>query len=138
MDKVLLDTTVLSFLFREDEVDPRRTWYQEQITEKVAVISFQSLAELWPWAEENDWGPQRREKLERFVRKFLIIPYEYDLARSWARIGAQAKRQGRRLEAGDTWIIASAVYWKVPLLSHDRDMIGLKIPGLNVISALDQ
>jgi predicted nucleic acid-binding protein len=44
-----------------------------------------------------------------------------------------AKSQGRRLEAGDGWIAATAVHPRLQLITHDRDLVGLKIPDLDVI-----
>lgn len=56
------------------------------------------------------------------------------LAKIWAKVGAQCKRNGRRLEAGDAWIAATAIHRRIPLLTHDRDYVGLEIDGLQVIS----
>ncbi len=46
---------------------------------------------------------------------------------------------GRRLlkgspEAGDAWIVATAIHRQIPLLTHDRDHVGLELEGLQVIS----
>jgi len=49
-------------------------------------MSFQSVAELWSWAEENNWGTTLRAGLEIFLRKFLVIPYDPELAKTWARL----------------------------------------------------
>jgi tRNA(fMet)-specific endonuclease VapC len=100
---------------------------------QILAISFQSVAELWSWAEENNWGTQLRTGLEAFLQKFLVIPYESDLAKTWARLGTHCKRNGRRMEAGDAWIAASAVHYKLALLTHDRDQVGLNFPGLTVV-----
>jgi len=101
---------------------------------QILALSFQSVAELWSWAEENNWGTSRREGLERFIRRFLIIPYDLELAKSWARLSAHCQRIGRRLEAGDAWIAATAVRFRIPLVTHDRDHVGLRYPDLHVIS----
>jgi hypothetical protein len=42
------------------------------------------------------------------------------------------------LESGDAWIIATAVHRRLPLVSHDKDHLGLGIPKLEVISSLAQ
>jgi tRNA(fMet)-specific endonuclease VapC len=101
---------------------------------QVLALSFQSVAELWPWAEENNWGERQRTGLEAFLRRFLVIPYDFDLAKTWARVSAQSKRQGKRLETGDAWIVATALHRKIPLLTHDRDQAKVVITGLEVIS----
>jgi len=48
------------------------------------------------------------------------------------------KTQGRRLEAGDAWIIATAAHRKIPLITHDRDFAHLEIPDLTIISYADR
>ena len=83
--------------------------------------SVQSVAELWSWAEENNWGTTLRHGLEVFLQEFLIIPYDSELAKTWARLTTHCKRIGRRLEAGDAWIAASAAHYNLMLLTHDRD-----------------
>jgi predicted nucleic acid-binding protein len=48
----------------------------------------------------------------------------------------EAERAGRRLEADDAWIAATAIHRRLPLLTHDRDLIDLPINGLTVVSFL--
>ena len=99
-------------------------------------ISFQTVAELWRWAERNNWGAQRRSRLESFIQRFGVIGYEQRLARFWARVITDAERVGRPLDSGDAWIIASAVAYQLPLYTHDRDFLNLPIAGLEVVSFL--
>ena len=101
---------------------------------QIPALSFQSVAELLAWAESNNWGEKQREGLDIFLQKFLVIPYDIDLAKAWARISTLSKRNGRRLEAGDAWIVATAVHYKLTLLTHDKDHVGLLIPDLKVVS----
>ncbi|MCY4259925.1 MAG: PIN domain-containing protein [Rhodobacteraceae bacterium] len=101
------------------------------------ALSFQSVAELWGWAEAREWGDEARHRLDLFLQRFLIIPYDYPLAKIWARAMQLTRKEGRRLETGDCWILATAVHRKIPLLAHDRDFLGLSVPGLDVISYLE-
>lgn len=100
---------------------------------QILAVSFQSVAELWSWAEENNWGTTLRAGLETFLQKFLVIPCDSELAKTWARLSTHCKRIGRRLEAGDAWIAASAAHYKLTLLTHDFDHVGLNFPELNVV-----
>lgn len=136
MSTVLLDTTVASLLHPKKKQDALRAQYEPHMQGQILALSFQTVAELWSWAEDNDWGSKPREGLERFIQRFLVIPYELELAKTWAQVSTHCKRIGRRLQAGDPWIAASAVRFRVPLLSHDRDHVGLKYPDLHVISYL--
>lgn len=137
MAEVLLDTTVVSFFVPQRLPRPERVAYQHALTGEIPFICFQTEAELWRWAERNNWSEPRRRRLDAFIRRFGILPYEQRLARVWAKVITEAERAGRRLESGDAWIIASAVAYQLPLYTHDRDFVGVPIDGLDVVSFLD-
>jgi len=138
MDTVLLDTTVATLLHPKKKDDLLRSRYAPHMRGKILALSFQSIAELWEWAENNNWGEKKRSELERFIRRFLIIPYNYELAMVWAKVMTLARREGRRFEAGDCWIAPTAVHRGIPLLAHDTDFIGRSIPGLKVVSYVEK
>jgi predicted nucleic acid-binding protein len=98
------------------------------------ALSFQIVAELWDWAEANRWGSEARRDFDAFVRRFLVIPYDYDLAKVWAQVMDASRKEGRRFEAGDCWVAATAVHREIPLLVHDGHFLGRSIPGLQVVS----
>ena len=137
MSVVLPDTTVVSLLhprMRGTEILERYAVHMEKQT---LALSFQSVAELWNWAEAKGWGAETRGGLDHFIRRFLVIPYDYALAQTWALAMHSSQKEGRRLESGDCWIAATAVQRQIPLLTHDRDFLDLPIPGLQVISYLE-
>ncbi len=134
MGVVLLDTTVASLLHPKKKGTEIRSKYEQHMQGEILALSFQTVAELWSWAETSNWGNKARQALDAFVRRFLVIPYDYDLAKTWAAVMEASKREGRRFEAGDCWIAATAVLYRVPLLAHDADFTGRSIPGLHVIS----
>lgn len=133
MSTLLLDTTVASLLHPKKKNDGLRAQYETHMEGQILAVSFQSVAELWLWAEENNWGTTLRVGLETFLQKFLVIPYDSELAKTWARLSTHCKRIGRRLEAGDAWIAASAAHYKLTLLTHDSDHVGLNFPELRVV-----
>ena len=57
---VLVDTGVVSFIFRKDD---RAQFYEEQIAGMRPVVSFQTLEELYIWPIRNNWGTRRRNEL---------------------------------------------------------------------------
>jgi predicted nucleic acid-binding protein len=59
------------------------------------AISFQTVAELWSWAEESQWGPKLRAGLEAFMAQFVLVPYSPELAQTWARVMTHTRRAGR-------------------------------------------
>lgn len=136
MNIILLDTSVASLLHPKKKDSYLRSLYESHMKGNTLALSFQSVAELWSWAEEREWEEKQRKGLDAFLRRFLVIPYDFELAKTWARINAQCKKIGRRLEAGDAWIVATAIHRKIPLLTHDGDHLGLEIPDLQVVSYL--
>ena len=78
MSRVVVDTDVVSFLFKKDS---RATLYQHHLVGKELVISFMTLAELLRWALSRSWGKPRMAKLEEHVRKFAVHPFDVGLCR---------------------------------------------------------
>lgn len=134
MTAVLLDTTVASLLHPRKARDAVRTRYEKDIQGNIPALSFQSVAELWLWSEQNDWGAKSRAGLAIYLQRFVIIPYDAELGKVWAQVMASSRKQGRRLEAGDAWIAATAIHHHLRLLTHDRDFLPLKLAGLDVVS----
>src|SRR5580765_8054546 len=120
MAGVLLDTTVASFLHPKKRATPERQQYEPHMRGQLLVLSFQSVAELFDWAEENKWGAAQRNALDLFIARFVVVPYEAELGKAWARVMTHCRAKGRRLEAGDAWIAATAIHRRLPLLTHDR------------------
>jgi tRNA(fMet)-specific endonuclease VapC len=133
---VLLDTSIES-LFHPRKTDRSlRAIYAPDISDRATAISFQTVAELYLWADRHHWGERLRGELEELIAGFSVVPPDAALIRTWATVMDLAARAGRRLDAQDGWIVATAVRHKLPLVTHDRDMLGLPIPGLNVITHL--
>ncbi|MBN2381435.1 PIN domain-containing protein [bacterium] len=134
MSVVLLDTTVASLLHPKKKGTEIREKYAIHMKDQTLALSFQSVAELWQWSEANGWEEKSRQMLDIFIRRFLVIPYDYELAQVWANVMEQSRKEGRRFEAGDCWIASTAVHRNIPLLTHDRDFVGRAVIGLNVIT----
>ena len=56
MTPVVVDTDVVSFLFKDHPVGPR---YHPDLAGRVTLISFMTLAELERWAIQFQWGHAR-------------------------------------------------------------------------------
>ena len=134
MAVVLLDTSVASLFMPHRPRGAVRALYEPYLIDNTLALSFQSVAEIWKLAVGRRWGQRRCDELDAFLRRFLIIPYDYELARIWARLCVEAERGGRRLETGDAWIAATAVHRRLTLFTHDRDLKGLPVSGLTVVS----
>src|SRR5436190_9381363 len=100
MSTVLLDTSVASLLHPKKKRAGDRAKYEPHMQNNILALSFQTVAELWSWAEQNGWGEANKQGLDAFIRRFLVIPYDFDLAKTWALVTTQSKQKGRPLGAG--------------------------------------
>jgi tRNA(fMet)-specific endonuclease VapC len=130
MASVVVDTDVMSFLFKRDS---RAEWYRPHLTGKLLVLSFMTVAELDRWALARNWGQTRRARMEEYLRNFVVYPFDRALCLKWAEVSDRARRNGRRIECADAWIAATAVLHNIPLVTHNTsDYAG--VDGLEVIS----
>jgi tRNA(fMet)-specific endonuclease VapC len=121
--KLILDTNIVSYLLKKsDFVRP----YLSHLSGKLLFLSFISVGELFLWAESAGWGQKRLSQLEERLRNYVIVPYDHEIARSYARIAAERKRNGRPIDLHDAWIAAFAVRHGVPLVTHNaKDFEGI-------------
>jgi tRNA(fMet)-specific endonuclease VapC len=130
MTPVVLDTDVVSFLFKNDS---RAQDYIPHLRDRQWLISFMSEAELEQWALLSNWNAKRKEWLRVFLGRFAVVPSSRDLVLRWAEVMVTARRNGRRLETADAWIAATAMLYDAPLVTHNAsDYLG--VPGLNLVS----
>jgi tRNA(fMet)-specific endonuclease VapC len=130
MSPVVVDTDVVSFLFKNHPIGAR---YEADLTGRTLLISFMTLAELDRWAIQSQWGAARREWLRLYLERFVLLPYSRRLCTIWAEVTVAAQSRGCRIECADAWIAATALRHDVPLVTHNReDYLG--VPGLKLIS----
>ena len=130
MNKVVVDTDVVSFLFKNH---PAAELYLPELADKTLVLSFMTVAELDRWVLEARWGEARSNKLRQYLEPFVIFPYDRALCSRWAEATVAAQANGRRIDCADAWIAATALHCGAPLVTHNRnDYLG--VPGLVVIS----
>lgn len=125
----VLDTTIASLLLIKS---PSLLPYEPLLEEVSMVLSFQSVAEMRYGALIANWGEERRQELEEFLSSFIVVGYTDELATLWATTMHEARRAGRRLEAGDAWIAATARLLNAPLLTHDKDFSPAACPSITV------
>lgn len=128
--KLMLDTNIVSYLLKKSDFARP---YRQHLRGKLLFLPFISVGELFFWAESGGWGEKRRAELEEKLRNYVVVPYDHDIARSYARIAAERKRNGRPITFNDAWIAACAVRHRVPLVTHNaKDFVG--ITALEVIT----
>lgn len=130
MGMVVADTNIVSYFYRRDS---RAAVYEKHLAGRTCCISFMTLAELYKWPLERNFGKRKTRELEDFLHKFVVLPFDDELARSWARLVTKLKTEGIGLSFPDSWIAASAIRHNLPLVTHNgRHFKG--IPGLTLIS----
>lgn len=102
------------------------------------MISAVTMAELLSLTEQNGWGAPKKEKLEKLLRRYVIIDINHNdlpMMEAYARIDAfsQGKLVGftlglssRNMGKNDLWIAATAAVTKAKLLTTDADFDHLK------------
>jgi predicted nucleic acid-binding protein len=127
---VVIDTDVISYLYKHDT---RAAVYGPHLDGKLLLISFMVIAELDRWALERQWGERRRHDLETFMQRFTIIEVSRDLCRKWAEATYSARQAARPIETADAWMAATALLYRVPLVTNNgRHYAGVR--GLQVIT----
>jgi len=66
IDAVVIDTDVLSYLFKGDT---RAGLYLPHLDQRLGLLCFMTLAELRQWALIRNWGERRRRNLEEFISR---------------------------------------------------------------------
>jgi tRNA(fMet)-specific endonuclease VapC len=115
-DSLLLDTDVASYLFKNS---PRAKPFRSLLKGKRPALAFVSVAELFKWTLNRHWGPQKVEQLEAALRRYVVIPYDRDMAWAWARVVAACEDAGRPIAPSDGWVAAAALRHGVPLLTNN-------------------
>jgi tRNA(fMet)-specific endonuclease VapC len=113
---VLLDTDVASYLFKNS---PRAKPFRLVLSDKKPALAFVSVAELFKWTLKRRWDAKRVEQLEMALRRYVVIPYDQNLAWAWARVVAACEDAGRAMAPSDAWVAAAALRHSVPLLTNN-------------------
>ena len=130
MTPAVVDTDVVSFLFKSDA---RAQDYLSFLPGRQLLISFMTEAELEQWVLLARWGPERVTRFRSFMNRFPSVPSSRDLILKWAEVMVAARASGRRIEAADAWIAATAILYDAPLVTHNpTDYSG--VPNLTILS----
>lgn len=130
IEMVVVDTNVVSFLFKQDS---RALLYKPHLENKSLIISFMTLAELKQWALRRKWGDAKQKRLENHLYQFTVFHSNDEMCFWWAEGIEQARRNGRVIDTADAWIAATALMHDIPLVTHNsKHFIGIE--GLTVIS----
>lgn len=116
MSVVLLDTNIISYLFKGDS---RAHSYETFLQGHRLAISFMTVAELFEWAMSRAWGEKRIARLEQTLETYVLIPIDVELCRQWGMVRAQRRAKGQTIAPQDAWIAATALRHGLPLITHN-------------------
>ncbi len=125
---MLVDTCVISYIYKGDT---RANGYKDLLTGDTLYISFMTVAELYRWPYEKGWGEKKKQQLIMFLKNFVVLPYDDALAWQWAELCGKTCRD-QPLPLADSWIAATALRHKLPLLTNNRKDFE-RIPGLTLL-----
>jgi len=130
---VLLDTNVISFIFKQDS----RAWpYERLLQSRQLAVSMMTVAELLQWTAVQQWGTRRISQLETLlVENYTILPIDMETCRWWGKIRAEGRKLGRPISPQDAWIAASALQYQLSLVTHNPSDFEV-IDGLQIITTL--
>lgn len=99
-----------------------------------AAISVVTIAELHLgvlMADDPKIRALRLRTLSAVEATFEPLLIDATVARAFAELVAEARRQGKRPKVMDTWIAATAVAHNLPVYTQDEDL--LAIPQVRVV-----
>jgi predicted nucleic acid-binding protein len=120
--RVIVDTNVFSYMLAGN---PLGLQYAALLLGCELCVSFVTPEESYYGANRKGWGERRRQELETYIARHLLLPTNLEIARISGRIRAQRVRCGRPLSLPDSWIAATALWYEVPAVSHDADLLGI-------------
>lgn len=96
------------------------------------AVSIVTLAELRLGvlaAPDDDSRAQRLDTLSR-VEALEPLVIDRDVAGAWARLRLALRDAGRRMPLNDSWIAATALAHRMPVVSQDGDYDGVPLIDL--------
>jgi predicted nucleic acid-binding protein len=101
-----------------------------------SAISIVTRAELRAGvlAAEDIATRDRRIATFEASRVFSILPIDRDVDSAWAQMRAYLAAAGRKVNANDMWIAATAAAYEIPVVTQDTDFDSMNgVAGLTVI-----
>lgn len=137
MADILLDTNVLSELFRPDPNERLVKWFEKQEPQSLYLSVF-VLAEIRAGIERLPQSEKRRT-LEKWMNNFVrpnfegrVLSFDPSAADVWGKLSAKEQKAGRPRPTIDLMIAAIAISQSLALATRNiKDFDGLGIILIN-------
>ena len=117
MKVILLDTNIVSFMFKGDS---RAKEYAPYLEGQHLAISFMTVAELYQWAFIRQWGKRRMAKLEKTLRvNYTVLSFDILLCQKWGEVRATCRSEGKPISPQDAWVASTALQYNLTLATHN-------------------
>jgi predicted nucleic acid-binding protein len=74
-----------------------------------------------------------RMAMANYLKKYILVPFDYDLCLKWAEVKADCEKRGHPIEDSDCWIAACALQYNCVLATNNAKHFQ-HVVGLNLIS----
>jgi tRNA(fMet)-specific endonuclease VapC len=122
-DLLLLDTTIVIHLLRNNEVAQRvDASFQIRHRTDRPIISIVTVGECLSLARQLGWGTAKVDALEALLPELVIVPIDSrPVLERFGEFHSWAKSAGRALSHNDLWIAATAAATGAHLITADKD-----------------
>ncbi len=111
--EVLVDTDVLSWIaLGKPEAKP----FEPLLRGKLPFISFVTVGEMCFGAEKANWGQVRVAQMETILKRYVVIPGTYEIAKQYGRVKRYFRDQ---VDENDMWIAATALAHELAVITNN-------------------
>jgi len=119
----LPDTNILVHFVRQSPLYRRiEAQYLLSPTDPQPVLSIVSRGEILAFADRNNWGGARRQRISEFVARCEVLSLDYPgIVEAYAELSEISRLSGRTMSDNDLWIAATASVTGATVLTTDKD-----------------
>lgn len=95
---------------------------------RLDILSFRPVAsiitagELAALGEKNNWGSKKLREIDDLLESVTLLPVDREgIYRIYASLDGQSKREGLNIGQNDLWIAATAIEYRLVVLTFDGD-----------------
>ncbi|WP_426329274.1 type II toxin-antitoxin system VapC family toxin [Pedobacter sp. R-06] len=125
-NKVLLDTNIISALFKGD------VSVANHIDKSEVYLSSIVIGELFYGAEYSVKIEQNIANIKQLTATYNILTIDEETALIYGKIKADLRRKGTPIPENDIWIASSAIQHKLKLSTRDKHF--LQIADLKILA----